>query len=198
MKSKMYSAGIVLVCSLSSFSALRASDSSEQMGNVNIFTDPTLGKRTIVQTVQSGRIYAFVSAYSSKCLDIKDHSLANGGPLIQWDCTTLTNQKFRAIGTAAAGFTLATIESKLCLQVQNEANENGNPFRQDLSCDPTKRVFKFVKSSGQTMKIVRSVDGVDKCLDISGPSTENNTPIHLWDCHGGPSQDFLVFEQAPK
>lgn len=198
MKSKMFSAGIVLLCSLSSFSALRASESSEQNGNVNIFTDPTLSNRTIVQTVQSGRIYAFVSAYSGKCLDIKDHSMANGGQLIQWDCTTQTNQKFRAIGTPAAGFTLATIESKLCLQVEKEANENGNLFRQDLSCDPKKRVFKIVKSSGQTMKIVRTVNGVDKCLDISGPTPDNNAPIHLWDCHGGVSQDFMVFEQAPK
>jgi hypothetical protein len=35
----------------------------------------------------------------------------------------------------------------------------------------------------------------NKCLDIRGPSEANGTPVHQWDCHGGPSQ---VWRLRPK
>ncbi len=195
MKSIMFGAGLLVFVSLGSI-AVTAAGSASASENNNIFTAPS-SNRSIVTTLQSGRVYAFVSAFSGKCLDIRDHSFASGGQLQQWDCSTQTNQKFRAIGNAKTGLTLATIESRLCLEAERSANDNGNRIVQRLDCNPSKRTFKVLYSHDDKMKIVRTVNGVDKCVDIDGPSGENGASIHLWDCNGGYSQSFRVFEQAP-
>lgn len=31
-----------------------------------------------------------------------------------------------------------------------------------------------------------------KCLDIRGPSEDNGTPVHQWNCHSGPSQAWKL------
>lgn len=196
MKTTMFGAGLLVFVTLASTSALTAAENASASDPVNIFTAPATN-RTIVTTLQSGRVYAFVSALSGKCLDIRDHSYSSGGQLQQWDCTTNTNQKFRAIGNAKTGLTLAAIESRLCVETDKKNNDNGNKIVQRLDCDPTKRTFKVLYSHADKMKIVRTVNGVDKCVDIEGPSSENGALLHLWDCNGGYSQSFRVYEQAP-
>ncbi len=39
------------------------------------------------------------------------------------------------------------------------------------------------------------VQGLDKCLDVRGPSTANGTVVQIWDCVGVANQDF-VFSEA--
>ncbi|MEM7272757.1 MAG: RICIN domain-containing protein, partial [Actinomycetota bacterium] len=37
----------------------------------------------------------------------------------------------------------------------------------------------------------------NKCLDVQGPSTDNGTPIQLWDCLDQPNQTWTIEPQTP-
>ena len=66
--------------------------------NVQQYTDNGTGAQrfTITQTDSSDpTAFSIMNQTSGKCLDIKDWSTADYGPLQQWDCAGSTNQSFR-------------------------------------------------------------------------------------------------------
>ncbi len=144
----------------------------------------------------NGKTYELVSRYSGKCLDVTDHSLAEGGTLQQWKCTGNTNQRFQVAIAADNSLQLRAVESGLTLKIVNADQGNGAALVQSANAgDASSHLLLNATSDGNyALKFQHS----GRCLDIDGPSFDNGRRAQQWDCQGVLNQDWRFVEASPR
>lgn len=140
------------------------------------------------------------SAVSGKCLDAGDMKL--GSQLIVWDCDDVPQQQWGySQDSVGVGYLysiyLADSESdaSLCLGVGEEnwqevgagvADGNGIPIQVTECKDLPSQLFYGFEEAVRPFEDVYATLTVkgheDFCLDLSGQSTDNGTPIQIWTC----------------
>ncbi|MCD7971600.1 MAG: RICIN domain-containing protein [Candidatus Azobacteroides sp.] len=142
-------------------------------------------------------IYEVISLYSEKGLDVKDHSMSPGGGIQQWE-----------IGAGGSGDNqrwildyisdnLYYIQSKYSgLYLTANGVENGATLTQQEFTGNTRQEWTVNFLEEQNGKIIYSIINSfnGKSLDVSGPSVENGTEVHLWEFLGNENQKWEIKE----
>ncbi len=123
-----------------------------------------------------------------KCLDVEGGGLADGTPVNLFECHRQSNQRWYFLedcgyGGCSEDFEIRGLGDK-CLQPA--ASESGATPLVMGPCDgPEDRWI----DRGYFPDLL-SLEHVDtgKCADVEGGSTDNGTPVNLYDCHGGDNQ----------
>ncbi len=139
---------------------------------------------------EAGRIYTFTSRNSGKCLDVKDHSVVNGGLLQQWDCVGEDQQKFRLYDEGDGYYSLRGVQSNLCVSVAAGDPANGTAILQ----------WDCHGGSDQKVRLVPTGKGgysvhfsnADKCMDVKDFSRDNGGIVNQYDCSGNDNQDWIL------
>lgn len=126
-----------------------------------------------------GGTYRIVGSQSGKCLDIKDHSTANGAKLQQWSCgsATATWQHFRV-----AAATLVNVNSTRCLDVPSASTSTGVQIQQ-WGCgtgtkanqqwtftNPAAGLYQIVGANGLCLAVSSGSDGAAVTQETCGTS----------------------------
>ncbi|MBL0885169.1 glycosyl hydrolase family 95 catalytic domain-containing protein [Myceligenerans indicum] len=116
----------------------------------------------------------YLTGIGGKCLDARDEGTANGTRLQLWDCHGTDNQRW------STG--LVNPASNLCMT----ASGRGGAARIE-NCDrgPDQRWLLGGASGPITA-------GGGLCLDASGGSSANGTPVILWTCSGSANQQWTL------
>ncbi|MBC7532248.1 MAG: RICIN domain-containing protein [Oligoflexus sp.] len=142
------------------------------------------------ESVELGGIYTLTSRYSSKCLDVKDQSTANGGLLQQWDCGNGSQQKFRVVDEGNGFVSLVGQQSARCVSAEASNKANGTRILQ-WEChggdDQKVRLVPTDKGS-YTVHFSHS----NKCMDVQGTTKENGALLIQFDCTGNDDQDWIL------
>jgi hypothetical protein len=126
-----------------------------------------------------GDTAALRSAASGRCLDVPDHSTANGTQVEIWDCNGGDNQQW----TYTSGKQLQVYGDK-CLDAYGQGRSNGTVV--DIyTCNGGANQQWNLNSDG-------TVTGVQSglCLDVTNAATANGTLIELYTCNGGSNQKW--------
>ena len=143
-------------------------------------------------TISEGT-YLLRSVYSGKYLSVNEST----GMVVQRTFDGATNQKWTVVykgngyyevisGTSTSGSTV--------LDVDNAGTSNGTPLKRFTRNDSTAQRFAFIDTSNGVYKIVPQ-NATNKVLDVTGPSTADNTQIQLYDW-GNVSQQKWILESA--
>jgi hypothetical protein len=89
--------------------------------------------------------------------------------------------------------------SEKCIDVNNDSNDNGAVIQQ-YDCNGTGAQnweaepvdIKIINGQRVDYYQLRKA-GTSKCLDVPGGSVDKGAGLILWDCHGGPNQQFSMF-----
>ncbi|MET7392898.1 ricin-type beta-trefoil lectin domain protein [Dactylosporangium sp. NPDC005572] len=136
------------------------------------------GHGTVVYRVSGGgtgtTATAFVSAASSRCLDVPNSATANGTQPVIWDCNGGTNQRWTVNGQTiqALGKCLdAPLNATAGAKAQLWDCNNGTNQRWNLNANGT---------------VSNAQSGL--CLDVNGNNTANGTTVILWSCTAAANQ----------
>ncbi len=144
--------------------------------------------------LKPGAVYNLVSKHSGLCLDAVNHGAENGTKFQQWVCTGEEHQKFLLVAQPEGAYALQGVPSGRLVTVENWRQDNSAPIilldnqngaNQKLRLEPSTNgsyVARFTHSQ--------------KCLDVSGPSTENGAIVHQWDCLNAANQQWEFREVA--
>lgn len=77
-----------------------------------------------------GDWFRIKSARSNRCVDISGANKSDRAPVIQWDCHTGDNQKWRLVKRADGRSSLMVKHSGKCLDLEGGKRDNGAPFIQ--------------------------------------------------------------------
>ncbi|KAJ8074146.1 hypothetical protein PM082_012438 [Marasmius tenuissimus] len=146
-------------------------------------------------------------AGTNKCIDLTGGLKADGNPIQIWTCDpseTNRNQMFPGRTVPDTQTVTVTLvngnDASLCFT----ASENHDGARVSLA--PCNSVASTFPSGGATWVVPRStLNGVvstyggSKCLDLTGGSLSNGTPLQIWSCDAGnPNQSWRVDGLTPK
>jgi Ricin-type beta-trefoil lectin domain/Putative Ig domain/Subtilase family len=151
-----------------------------------------------------------------QCLDIEGHARQAGSLVVLWPCTGYGNQQWLITGETGELYNPA---SRMCLNAPGGA---ANGWQVDIaSCQQRQQQAwtlpaspitsgisgKCLAGSGGDVAIYRC-DGTDgqrltlgldsaigiagKCLNVTGGSADDGTPVRLWNCDGQASEIFRV------
>lgn len=116
---------------------------------------------------------------SSRVLDVRD-GLTTPGTVVQiHDVNGSSAQQWSMPNAAIKGI------GGLCLDIEGGVITNG--ARVQLSECNGGATQKFTWGSDKTLRIRNPSTGVDKCVDVFNAETANETPVILWDCLPGES-----------
>lgn len=122
----------------------------------------------------------------NKCLDTSGGA-NNGANIIVWDCGLQNNnQKWRM---DKQGYIHPFNDASKCLNLRGNSTATGTAI-EIAECSlqsPSQRWALHADNS------IRPKMDTNKCLDT--PAVGNGSKIHLWDCHGGYNQQWLLFSQ---
>jgi hypothetical protein len=155
--------------------------------------------------------YRFTNVNSGLVLDVKDSSLANDGPVIQWPAHGVppSNQLWAMAPTVFQNHEPTAVtnrESKKVLDVKDASHENGAPvvqYEQHLA-NPANQLWRFEEISfgdGESGYLIRN-ENSGLVLDVKGASTENGAELIQWPAH--PTRtietpfDFPITEALPQ
>jgi hypothetical protein len=135
-------------------------------------------------------------------LDVRDGSTANAAVVQLWVYGNSSQQKWNIIRLFKDGdagyYTLKNVKSGKCLdESQARPIGNGNAVYQYDCRDTTNQVWVWVpaEAGNKWGFLVNLYSG--KCLDATGASFNNGTPLQVWDCNYDNSsnghQRFNVF-----
>ncbi|TDD14258.1 hypothetical protein E1294_38165 [Nonomuraea diastatica] len=145
------------------------------------------GRATAADAPAAGGTYRIVGSESGKCLDIKDHSTANGAKLQQWSCGSATStwQHFKVVASSGGRVNLASANSTRCLDVPSASTSIGVQIQQWGCGDGTKanQQWTFTNPAFGLHQIV-GVNGL--CLGVSSGS--NGSPVTQNTCGTSGSQ----------
>ncbi|KIJ23779.1 carbohydrate-binding module family 13 protein [Sphaerobolus stellatus SS14] len=136
-----------------------------------------------------------------RCLDLTDGILDNGNQLQIWDCNQMNNNPNQQWTSAPLADPVSEIvntgtgESSLCMAA--DSSDNGAPVFAAPCSDTTSRKVWFNPQPGNgnsgSYRLAFGDDGAGpvKCLDVTDGVDAPGTRLQLWDCTGGPNQQFL-------
>jgi hypothetical protein len=122
----------------------------------------------------SGRL---VGLPSSRCLDVKGASRADGATTLIWKCTGGMNQQW----TRRPDGTLEVYGDK-CLDVLAQATAPGSPVG-IWGCNGGANQQWRLNPDGTIVGVQSGL-----CLDVSGAGTADDTPVVIWTCAGAANQ----------
>lgn len=126
--------------------------------------------------IELGKVYKIVNLYSNKCLDVRDHSLAPGAPVQQWDCHGGANQQFRVIDGGNSTIILEGVESGQTLMIADALMDDGAPLIQTFETVGNAALF-HIKPTALAGNFTIVTGQAGKCLDIAGLSKDNGASI---------------------
>jgi len=115
------------------------------------------------------------------CIDVPGASNANELTLITWDCHSGANQRWTY---NSQDQTIIVQHNGKCMNVPNNNGVAGQHVTQ-YDCNMNKSQ-KWIYNSVD--RSIRWAGNLGLCLDVSGGSNQNGTPLLPWTCHGGISQ----------
>ncbi|WP_084721965.1 RICIN domain-containing protein [Rhodococcus marinonascens] len=134
-----------------------------------------------------------------RVIDIVDDGTVSGTPVQMWDNTGAENQQW-TMHTGGGGTQIVNPHTQKCLDVHegtavnslSDLFPNGAPI-QISGCGTQTSDEWFVSpevTDGNPVggTIVNAPSG--KCLDVTDSESANGTRLQLWDCTGGPNQQF--------
>ncbi len=137
--------------------------------------------------------YIFPTArHSGKCMGVKDALMADGTPVIQWDCWEgATEQKWSFVSAGNGQFTMVNGNSGKCMHLAGDATSNSTVLEQQTCVTgKSSQLFTLKDMGAGYAEIVSVASG--RCIDVSGASTANGAPIIEYDCSGGGNQQWAV------
>jgi Ricin-type beta-trefoil lectin domain/Ricin-type beta-trefoil lectin domain-like len=129
-----------------------------------------------------------------KCIDVQGADAANLTPIILFDCHGGANQQWRTV--SLTGTMIVGLANK-CLDAQGGSTENLTPIIL-FNCHGGANQRWAFKVTDPTFTgggpVIGTIvgQGSGKCLDVQGANAANLTPIILFDCHGGPNQQWTL------
>lgn len=121
---------------------------------------------------------------TKKCLDLDGGNTNNGQRLLIWDCYETPNQEF-LLGSDI----IYKKDITKCVDFWGVDPKKGN-FLQIWDCSDLhyhKWNYKFEDNS-----IRFEVGDKELCMTVEWDKTDNGTPVILWECHGGESQQWAL------
>jgi len=126
---------------------------------------------------------ALLNPQSGRCLDSPGGSTANGARLQLWDCNGTGAQTFR-YGGGSGGSTFINGPAGKCVDVAADDTGGNGAAVQMWDCQ-VYAVDQHWAWNGTSLRTL------NRCLDVTGNGTANGTPLQLWDCYGGGSQQWV-------
>jgi len=126
--------------------------------------------------------------HSSKCVDVRTSSLANGAKAVQFTCYGTTNQRFHLVPYGSHYLVQAGHSGK-CLDVSGSSTANGAKVIQ-YQCNGTTNQRWTLVPSGTRYLLQASHSG--KCLDVPGSSTSNDVELIQYTCNHTTNQQVTL------
>jgi Ricin-type beta-trefoil lectin domain/Gametolysin peptidase M11 len=129
------------------------------------------------------------SLASGKCLDLARGAIADGTPVIQYECNVGRNQRWDVEQTGNARFRIVSRLSGKCLGDVDGKQTAGSAI-----------LHSACKSSQGQLWLLREVAGgyalqnvkTGLCLDVPKASADDGVPIITWTCNNGPNQTWRL------
>lgn len=134
-----------------------------------------------------------------KCLELSGGNTANGTNIRLGDCQT-GNKNQDWFYDVAFKYIRSGVDFNKCIDL-NAGNTADNTNIQLWDCGTPNRQKWIVDGISPNMclgdhKNIQMAFAPNKCVDISGSGTANDTNIQLWDCNGSNAQRFLFNGRA--
>ena len=135
-----------------------------------------------------------------KCLILKNKTLENKNPAVIWDCDdpNISNDQKEWIFTAdfaeAAKYLALEANSNYSLHKSGSITNYSNKLELQLwPRDPAHRADANNKlwTYDDSHHTIQLFADPSKCIDLTASNTTNGTPILVYDCHGGPNQEWF-------
>lgn len=203
----LLSLGLSLQASARDVTIVVGDDSHAEVGSTepDIILDPISGHEDSghgspgVLLPEHGRTYLIVSAFSGKCLDVKDHSFNHGALVQQWECHGGGNQQFKLESAYKFGWKVTPAESGIQLRLAHSSRNNGVSLVQSNYVDDQAHngYFHFIPTARPGVFTIYTQQPYNnKCLDIDGPSQHNGAYLHQWDCYSNySSQEWILIQK---
>ncbi|MBI1293408.1 hypothetical protein GC175_00435 [bacterium] len=127
--------------------------------------------------------FTLVNANANKCVDVAGFGRANGTNIQQWSCSGAGNQRWEEV-PANGGFMLRNPDSAKCLSTTSTTDTRDGLNLHIWDCLGFDN--QIMNWSGDALIIKYS----NKCVDVSGASTNNGANIQQWSCNGTGAQNF--------
>jgi hypothetical protein len=136
-----------------------------------------------------------------QCLDLNGGGVADGAPIIQWDCHGLDNQQFAplyVIDPNTSGLSVVFINKKSgkCIDLNGGGLANGTPIIQWTCHNGANQKWELVlvpndpnTTEDDTFLMKNRKSG--KCVDLG---TQAGANAVQWDCHGATHQQFTPYQ----
>ena len=136
---------------------------------------------------------------NDKCLILEDRNTEKSNPAVLWDCgdpniSDLQKRwEFKMVSDDHPVYISLVANSAKSLAkkgvLENVANGTSmwlyDKYIDDMY-EPNKQwIYE------ETTQTIRLAMDPSKCLDVPGSNTANSTPIELYNCHGGPNQQWI-------
>jgi Ricin-type beta-trefoil lectin domain-like len=136
---------------------------------------------------------------AGNCLDVKGASVANGAPVIVWQCNRQANQSWLVTSRKTddygqSWFEIRNRHSDMCLDVQQKSTEPEAKLIQYQCNGGDNQLFLLSEDSTKGRVIRARHSGL--CLDIYQELDQPGTQLQQFGCNGGPNQRFVLRSDA--
>lgn len=134
----------------------------------------------------SAGTYSMSAVHSGKCAEVAGASLADGGNVHQWTCSsTKVHQRWKIAAAATAGYhRIQSAHSNKCLDVAGRSTADGANVHQWNCHGGDNQQWELRYSSSGGYYEARPRHAVGKCLDVKGASTADGANLQQWSCRG--------------
>ncbi|MGH8156872.1 MAG: RICIN domain-containing protein [Rhodanobacter sp.] len=147
---------------------------------INLTVNPPAGVAYWMQSVNSGLV-----------MDDPESSTTSNTQLIQFPQTGYDNQKWMLAQNTDGSWTAKNVLSGLCVAVDN-ASISARAAAIQTTCTSGAEQKWQLKAQGSGYEVVNQHSG--QCLDVTGSSTANDTPLIQYPCHGTPNQQWTLMQ----
>ncbi|MFZ5989731.1 MAG: RICIN domain-containing protein, partial [Bacillota bacterium] len=131
-------------------------------------------------------IYKLVNKNSSKLVDVKDASTADGAAIIQWRDNGGSNQQWQLIDVGGGYKKIVCLNSGKVLDVKDQSTANGGSVILWSYNGGANQQWRLIDNGDGFYKIVNRNSG--KLLDVMDMSTADGASIQQWSDAGGANQ----------
>ncbi len=150
---------------------------------------------TPTTTLVSGPYQLNPSGSHASCADVAGVSKTNGAGIQLWTCggSLATNEYWTLVpisGAYGAGYQAVSVNSNLCLGVDNSSQANGAHLQQwqCTGANSPNQIWQFMPFNG-VYELVSLNSGL--CLDLPGGSSANGNLLQQWSCGQGNNPNQL-------
>ena len=142
-------------------------------------------------TVPVTPAYTLTARHSGKLADVFNGSTADGANVVQWAANGQTNQRWRFTDAGGGFFTVVSVNSGKCLDVNGGATATGDGARVvQWTCNGgTNQQWRLQDAGSGYVNLIARHSG--KCLDVNAAATTDGAQLVQWTCNGGTNQQWL-------